>query len=103
MKPLSCAPCPYRSECQSLTRHRLENEATEIDELKARYPDFRKEAQAIYTMLDQMPSGTVLHWQKLYPGKEDLFIKIACRYIIDHPKYNFSEDYSLITKDWKLC
>ncbi|MEI7675909.1 MAG: hypothetical protein WCJ03_03940 [Bacteroidales bacterium] len=83
----------------ALTRYRLENEAAEIAELKALYPDFRKEEKEIYTMLDQMPPKAVLHWQKRYSGKEDLFIKIACRYILDHPKYNFTEDYSTITKD----
>lgn len=100
MKPLNCCSiCRYNGECKALNRHRLENEIVEIAELKARYPEFMDEARRIYTMLDEMPPESVLHWQKLYSEKEDLFIKIACRYILDHPKYNFSEDYSTVTKD----
>lgn len=97
---LTCYDCPFWESCSALNKYRLER-YSEIDTLKLKFGEkiFYQFAREIYDSLDQMKGGDILFYLKTYKGEHiPLFIKLACRYIIDHRDYEFAADYSYIKR-----
>jgi hypothetical protein len=89
------------ANCRHLNRYRL-NDFSELDELKARLGEklFYEIAREVYSKLDGMPPGSIFTYQKTFAGNRlEPFIKMACRYIVDHSDYTFSNDYGYIQRD----
>ncbi|MEI7676548.1 MAG: hypothetical protein WCJ03_07195 [Bacteroidales bacterium] len=98
---IACSGCPFWQPCTHLSKYRLEDFA-ELDTLKTELgeTEFYRLAREVYDRLDAMSHNTLFHYQKQYNGNRLApFIKFACRYIIDHPDYEFADDYSYIVRN----
>lgn len=73
------------------------------------FREYMEYEEKVYHALDVLKPGKYYNIEKdVPPDKQDLFIKIGCLYIRQHPDVMFSDDYTTIKKtksnyeQWKL-
>lgn len=89
-------------QTKCLSKYRL-NRIEDLKELRERVGDelYFQVWEKVKTNLNGMTPRQVFHFQKYIPENEiETFIKQACFYIIQHPDYEFLNDYSAVRRTW---
>lgn len=96
-----------------LSKYRLPDNDTKewmVDYIRSMgFREYMDYEEKVYHVLEVLKSGKHYNIEKdVPPDKQELFIKIGCLYIQDHPEVMFSDDYTKIKKmesnyeQWKL-